>query len=152
VKSFQNVTHTPAKVVEDGVSGSKSEKHQRASTEAIKGLRQESGRHKEERPQESAASVPTYQHSTTRLEEEEGAEDVDEMVKRYSQRLAGKRDLGSSSKSDKKSGRKIDHFRQVSEHDGRICCDYWLDFVEFCLCCASTPLVTFLFLSHLLRI
>jgi len=42
------------------------------------------------------------------IEEEEGAEDVDEMVKRYSQRLAGKRDLGSSSKaSDKRRGGRL---------------------------------------------
>ena len=39
------------------------------------------------------------------IEEEEGAEEVDEMVKRYSQRLAGKRDLGGNTPtSDKRRG------------------------------------------------
>ncbi|KAE9371267.1 hypothetical protein N431DRAFT_545555 [Stipitochalara longipes BDJ] len=42
------------------------------------------------------------------IEEEEGAEDVDEMVKRYSQRLAGKRNLGGSPQtSDKRCGGRL---------------------------------------------
>lgn len=44
------------------------------------------------------------------IEEEEGGDDVDEMVKRYSQRLAGKRDIGSStptSEPKKRGGRLI---------------------------------------------
>jgi len=42
------------------------------------------------------------------IEEEEGAEEVDEMVKRYSQRLAGKRDLGGDTPtSDKRRGGRL---------------------------------------------
>jgi hypothetical protein len=52
----------------------------------------------------------SFNESIDSIEEEEGADDVDEMVKRYSQRLAGKRDLGSgtpTSDPKKRGGRLI---------------------------------------------
>jgi hypothetical protein len=52
----------------------------------------------------------SFDDSIDSIEEEEGGDDVDEMVKRYSQRLAGKRDLGGSnptSEPKKRGGRLI---------------------------------------------
>jgi hypothetical protein len=52
----------------------------------------------------------SFDDSIDSIEEEDGGDDVDEMVKRYSQRLAGRRDLGGStptSEPKKRGGRLI---------------------------------------------
>lgn len=54
------------------------------------------------------SDATNFNDSIDSIEEEEGADDVDEMVKRYSQRLAGKRDLGGGTPTaDKRRGGRL---------------------------------------------
>jgi hypothetical protein len=105
---LENVIHNPVKVVEDGdewqqVGKAPTTPAPKQSKVYVKKVAVTKRTVlKKVRPLSDDTSI------NDSIEEEEGAEDVDEMVKRYSQRLAGKRDLGSSSKaSDKRRGGRL---------------------------------------------
>lgn len=100
-----DVTHTPVKAVEDESEWQQVGKAPKIYIKKVAVMKKNVLKKVQTLP-----NVTSFNDSIDSIEEEEGADDVDEMVKRYSQRLAGERDLGSSAPTSdpkKRSGRLI---------------------------------------------